>query len=382
MRNLIGVNNKMGKKKVLHIVGAMNKGGTETMLMNIYRNINREYIQFDFISFSEEEAYYNEEIKSLGGKVINISLDKRINKSVKKICKVIKNHGPYDIVHAHTLFNCGIAMMAAKKNNISIRISHSHTTLNVDDSVMRNIYSKLMRFIINRNSTNLLACSHEAGRFLFGDKQLNLPKYDLLPNLVDYNRMLKNPKLEVEKFKEDNNLNDYLVIGHIGTLKECKNQKFLIEITKYLVKANQNVKLLLVGDGSMRIELQSLVYKYNLEKNVVFAGIRDDIDVMLHSIDVFVFPSTYEGLGLVLLEAQASGLPCIVSEAIQPEADLGIGLLNKLNLSNGAEKWSEEILKVNGVKERDINKIIKAFEEKGYSTDKCISKLMKLYDIN
>lgn len=368
---------KEKKIRVLHVVGAMNRAGTETMLMNIYRNIDREKVQFDFISYSKEEAHYDNEIKSLGGKVIKLSS----TTSVKELVNAIKENGPYEAVHAHTLFNSGIAMLAAKKCGIKNRIAHAHTTLDNSSSIARKIYINGMRFLINKYSTKTLACSREAGKYLFGEKEINKSKYSYFPNLINYEELLHKPENEVIKFKEEYNLNDGVVIGHIGTLKESKNHKFLIEIAKYMTEQNIDVKLLLVGEGSLRKELEDLAREYNISDKVHILGIREDINVILHSMDVFVFPSIFEGLGLVLLEAQAAGLPCIVSEAIQPEADLGLNLFSKLNLDSGADIWSKEILKVANKKEYNLDKINSAFEEKEYSTNKCICKLMKAYDI-
>ena len=365
------------KIRVLHVVGAMNRAGTETMLMNIYRNIDREKVQFDFISYSQEEAHYDKEIKELGGKVIKLSR----TTSVRELVNAIKENGPYEVVHAHTLFNSGIAMLAAKKCGIKNRIAHAHTTLDNNSSVARKIYTNGMRLLINKYSTKTLACSREAGKYLFGEKEINKSKYSYFPNLINYEELLHKPEKEVDKFKEEYNLNDGIVIGHIGTLKESKNHKFLIEIAKYMTEQNIDVKLLLVGEGSLRKELEDLAKEYNISDRVHILGIREDINVMLHSMDVFVFPSIFEGLGLVLLEAQAAGLPCIVSEAIQPEADLGLNLFTKLNLDSGVDIWSKEILKVANKKEYNLDKINSAFEEKEYSTNKCICKLMKAYDI-
>lgn len=368
---------KEKKIRVLHVVGAMNRAGTETMLMNIYRNIDREKVQFDFISYSKEEAHYDNEIKSLGGKVIKLSS----TTSVKELVNAIKENGPYEAVHAHTLFNSGIAMLAAKKCGIKNRIAHAHTTLDNSSSIARKIYINGMRFLINKYSTKTLACSREAGKYLFGEKEINKSKYSYFPNLINYEELLHKPENEVIKFKEEYNLNDGIVIGHIGTLKESKNHKFLIEIAKYMTEQNIDVKLILVGEGSLRKELEDLTREYNISDRVHILGIREDINVMLHSMDVFVFPSIFEGLGLVLLEAQAAGLPCIVSEAIQPEANLGLNLFTKLNLDSGVDIWSKEILKVANKKEYNLDKINSAFEEKEYSTNKCICKLMKAYDI-
>ena len=369
--------NKEKKIRVLHVVGAMNRAGTETMLMNIYRNIDREKIQFDFISYSNEEAHYDNEIRILGGKVIKLTS----TTSVKEITKAIKEHGPYDVVHAHTLFNSGIAMLAAKKCGIKTRIAHAHTTLDNSSSIVRKIYINSMRFLINKYSTQTLACSKEAGKYLFGENQISKSKYSYLPNLINYEELLYKPEKEVDKFKKKYNLENGIVIGHIGTLKESKNHKFLLEIAKYMTEQNINVKLLLVGEGSLRKELEELTNKYNLSDRVHLLGIREDINVMLHSMDVFVFPSIFEGLGLVLLEAQATGLPCIVSEAIQPEADLGLDLFSKLNLDSGVDVWSKEIINVACNKENNLDKINEAFENAGYSTSKCIKRLNKIYDV-
>ena len=373
------------KYKILHIVGGMDKGGTETMLMNMYKKIDKDKVQFDFLYTTNKETYYDKKIYKLGGNIIRIdSLDLlNIKKIINQISNCIKNNGPYQAIHAHTLFNCGIAMKAAKKSGVDIRISHSHTTADNEVGLVRKIYISLMRKLILDNSTNLLACSDLAGEYLFGRENIKSDKYTMFPNLISYENIIDVNYEDVEKFKIENKLqNDDLVIGHIGTFKESKNQKFLLKIVKVLKEQNKSVKLLLVGDGSMRDELETMCKDLDISDKVIFTGTRDDIDVILNSMDVFVFPSTFEGLGLVLLEAQAAGLPCVVSEAIQPEADLQLGLFSKLNLSDGAEFWANKIIEVSGKKETDKQKILDAFDKQGYSTEKCISKLLSIYKID
>lgn len=363
--------------KILHVVGSMNTGGTETMLMNIYRKIDRDIIQFDFLDFSQDEAYYDKEIKELGGKVIKISN----SKSVREISNVIKNNGPYKVVHAHTLFNCGFAMIAAKVNNIDARISHSHTNLDDESRLVRKIYIKLMRKVINRYSTRLLACSSAAGNYLFGNISLNSDKYSYFPNLVDYESMMKPDRNQVEIFKKNNNLNNCIVIGNIGTLKPSKNQEFLLKIVKVLKERHIHVKLIIVGDGELRNRLVEITQKYNIVDDVIFTGVRKDINNMLSCMDVFVLPSIYEGLGLVLLEAQAGGVPCLVSEAIQEEADLGLGIVEKLNLSDNEILWADKIVELANKEKINKNIIEKKFNDKGYSTSKCISRLLEIYEV-
>lgn len=373
------------KYKVLHVVGGMNKGGTETMLMNIYRKINRDRIQFDFLYFTDEETYYDKEIIELGGEIIRISKIKLIHilDFISNISQVINSNGPYKVVHAHTLFNCGLAVKAAEKSNIDIRISHAHTTLDNENGILRKLYIKIMRNMILKYSTNLLSCSNLAGKYLFGEDIMKSYKYDILPNLISYENIVNVDKDKVYQFKRINGLNnDNLILGNIGTLKEAKNQQFLLDIVYKLKEKNKNVKLLLVGSGPLEENLREKCEKLGIENEVIFTGTRDDIDVILNSMDVFVFPSTFEGLGLVLLEAQAAGLPCVVSEAIQPEADLQLGLFSKLNLDDVAESWANKIIEVYGKKETDKQKILDAFDKQGYSTEKCISKLLSIYKID
>ena len=367
------------RSKVLHIVGNMNSGGTETMLLNLYKKIDREKIKFDFLCIEGKRSYYQEQIESLGGRIICI----QNLKSIKEISDVIKKYGPYKVVHAHTLFNSGIAMYVANKNNVEIRIAHAHTTADNEEGVIRRIYIKIMRRLIINNSTNLLACSNMAGKYLFGEQLIKTDKYTLLPNLVNYEPIINIDISKVDRLKKEYDLeNADIVIGHIGTFKKAKNQKFILNIVAKLKDMNKKVKLLLVGSGSMENELREITKALNIENEVIFTGIRDDIDTILNSIDVFVFPSIYEGLGLVLIEAQAAGLPCVVSEAIQSEADLNIGLLNYLNLSDEASVWANKIIEVCGKKQTDKQKILEAFDKTGYSSQKCISKLMSIYEID
>lgn len=367
--------NTVKSLKVLHVVGAMNRAGTETMLMNIYRNININEMQFDFISYSNKQADYDSEIMDLGGKVIALTK----TNSIKQLYQAMKQHGPYDVVHAHTLLHCGIVMVAASLANVKVRISHAHTTSDNNFNVMRKIYMYLMKLLIIIFSTNLLACSKEAGRYLFGEKLLNSERYIYFPNVIDYSLFMNIPKSAIAKFKVEEGIGKNIVIGHIGTFTKAKNHLFLIEIMENLLRKTPNIKLLLVGDGEERKRIEEEVTHANLLPNIKFLGKRTDIATILNSIDVFVFPSVYEGLGLVLLEAQACGVPCVVSEAIQPEANINAGLMSQISLAEGPPAWANQIVKHLGKRERNQNKIINGFERNGYSLTKGITTLLNVY---
>ena len=364
--------------RVLHVVGIMNRAGTETMLMNIYRQIDKEKVQFDFVSYSNEEGHYDEEIKSLGGRVVKLSN----TQSVKDLYHVIKKHGPYQALHAHTLFHCGVANIAAILTGIPIRISHAHTTLDKNDKISRKIYVKLMRLVINMASTQKLACSKEAGKYLFGQRSLQEPSYNYFPNVINYFDLLNKSEEDVDQFKSVQGLENKVVIGHIGRFIDAKNHSFLLEIFKTVLKKEPKARLLLVGDGDLREQVEGKAKREGIYKMIRFVGIRDDIATMLQSMDVFVFPSIYEGLGLVLLEAQASGVPCIVSESVQPEADLNLGLFTKRSLEESSETWAQTILENVGKKEQSKEQIISSFEKNQYSLDQGISKLLNIYKIS
>jgi glycosyltransferase involved in cell wall biosynthesis len=364
--------------RILHVTGVMNRAGTETLLMNMYRKINRSHVQFDFISYIPTDAHYDEEIRQMGGRVIKL----RDPHSVWELYQAIRKNGPYEAVHGHLSFHCGITALAALLAGIKVRISHAHTTWEYDKGWMRKLYLYTMKTCIQRFSTHLLSCSSEAASYLFGNNHSKKNKYTFFPNIIDYQNFLNEPVDEVKGFKSKHQLDGQIVIGHIGRFIESKNHRFLLQILKSVVKKNTNCKLLLVGYGDLHEEIVKLAQLEGLEDNIIFAGIRDDIHTMLHSMDVFVFPSIYEGLGLVLLEAQAAGLPCVVSEAIQPEADLGLNLLNRASLDDSPEKWADIILEVAGKKLHEEEQKISGFIKNGNDYQTGIGKLLNIYQVS
>lgn len=372
----------MNKKRILHVTGAMNVGGTETMLVNLYRKINNN-IQFDFISYSNEEAYYDKEIKDLGGNVIRLKPPSEVGfiEAVKDIKKVIKENGHYDAVHTHMLFNCGIAMIAAYLSSVKVRVSHAHTTSDNSESFIRKVYISVMRIFIKLFSTDFLACSDGAGRYLFGRNITSNKKYNLLPNFIDYEKFIKcEDKSSIRK--EFGIKDEDIVVCHIGRFINAKNHSFLLEVANEMIKRNDKIKLLLVGTGDLKNEIEDKVKELGIGKNVYLTGIRNDIPNILNNSDLFILPSIYEGLGLVLLEAQASNVPCLVSEAVQPEVDLNIGLVKQLKLSYGSKKWALEAeVLINKNKSQDIN-VMESVKKKGYDLNSIMNNLVSVYKLN
>lgn len=372
------------KIKVLHIVGGMDVGGTETMLMNLYREVHDD-IQFDFISYYDYEGHYDREIKRLGGQVIRVEppTKGRPIKAIRNICNAIKKEGPYDVVHAHTLFNCGIAMVASKVAKVKVRIAHAHTNINLKVNVIKNIYFILMRLLILIFSTDYLACSIDSGKYLFGNSIVNNNKFKILPNYVAYEKYLQCNDFSSIRKEFGIDKSD-IVVCHVGRFVDVKNHKFLIEVINEMIKtnANANVKAILVGDGVLKKDIERRVLELGIEKNIYFLGMRNDIENILNNSDLFVFTSTYEGLGLVIIEAQAAGVPCLVSEAIQPEANLDIGLVKQIRLDFGQSYWAEEAMKLIENKNKNKEIILKGIEDKGYDLKNIIYIILDIYKIS
>lgn len=366
--------------KVLHIVGGMNVGGTETMLMNLYRNIDRDKYKFHFISYYNKKGFYDDEIEKLGGKIIHMKFSNRFGaiSSIFQLKKLIKENN-YEIVHSHTLFNCGIGVLAAYLGGAKIRISHAHTVFEEESSFLKRMYITIMRKLIRIFSTDFLACSEKAGAFLFGKDILEKENYTFLPNYVDYKKYIND--IDKEKVRAELGIkNNEIVLGHVGRLIPPKNHIFILEIVKLLKDKGERVKAIFVGDGDQRENIEKKIKEYGLEENIIITGMVSDPEKYMKDMDIFILPSIYEGFGLVLLEAQASGLPCLVSENIQKETDLELGLVSKCNLDAGTEIWSKKIIEmVNNKKYISKDNMEQAFKDKGYDLVGILRKLENIY---
>lgn len=363
------------KIKVLQYTGAMNRGGAETLLMNLYRNIDRSKFEFHFITHSKEKSDYDDEIIKLGGQVIY--LEKPNLKDLKKFSNsfksIVEKYGPYNAIHAHVqLFN-GIVLREAKRNNIKIRVSHAHLNGDYENTnILRKLYRGYSKFLINKNSTNKIACSYKSGQYLY-----NSNKFVLLNNAIDINQFKFNEKSNY--LKKELELNDSdKIITHIGTFKEAKNHDFIIDIFKELNSINNKYKLILVGRGELEEKIKMKVRDLGLSNKVYFLGVREDIPQILQSTDIFFMPSILEGLPVVLVEAQAAGVPCIISNNIPEKVDMGLGVIKRLNLKDSKEKWIESIL---NLRQNNVNfssrkdKIIK----NGFDLESNVKFLAKIY---
>ncbi|NMA64612.1 MAG: glycosyltransferase family 1 protein [Clostridiaceae bacterium] len=331
--------------RILHVLGRLDRGGAETMVMNWYRNIDRTKIQFDFVVHTEEECAYNDEILALGGKIHSIPRYTGSNHIYYKRCwkDLFKKYPEYRIVHGHVRSTASIYLRIAKKAGL-IAIAHSHSTSS--GKGFSAIIKAFLQYRIRYIADYFFACSETAGKWLFGEKTCEKETFYYLKNAIDTKEFAFKEKVRNRKRKELG-IVDKFVVGHVGRFSHSKNHDFLIDIFKEASKDYEDMMLMLVGDGELRAVIEAKVSSLGMKKSVIFAGVRADINELLMAMDVFLFPSLYEGLGIVLIEAQAVGLPCIVADTIPQEAYL-TPLLTCAPLEKPAGEWADKILSLKG----------------------------------
>ena len=302
--------------RVAQIVGKMAGGGIESVVMNYYRHINRNEIQFDFIVDSDSTLVPIDEIEQLGGSVIEVVPYQHQPANSKEIERVLKG-GRWPIVHSHLNALSPFALHAAKKAGVPIRIAHSHATWGKGE-FKRNVLKALLRTQANRYPTHRMASSRHAGEWLFGKRA----SFDVLYNAIEIDRFSYDERVR-NRMRDELGIKDgQLAIGHVGRFVVTKNQGFLLEVFREVLKRGIDSKLILVGDGLLRPKIEERVHEMGLDDRVLIVGQRDDVDSYYQALDVFVLPSLYEGLGMVAVEAQCSGLPCILSDRVPAETDL------------------------------------------------------------
>lgn len=329
--------------RVLHVVVNMNRGGAETLLMNLYRNLDRSKIQFDFLTC--KEGIFDEEIVELGGRVHRIPYitDVGHTRYMKALDKFFSSYQEYKIIHSHMDKMSGFVLRSAKKAGILIRIAHSHNTRS-EGGLAAKAYKWYAGKSILTCATHLLACSNAAARWLFADRANTA---EILKNGIECDKFVFAPEIR-RQVKEELQLHqDTFVVGHVGRFAHQKNHSFLIDVFVQLLKYKPNSILLLAGDGPLRLELEKKIKNLSLQNSIKILGVRSDIERIMQVFDVFVFPSYHEGLPVTLIEAQGAGLPCIISDTITREVDLNTGLTNFQSINSFPGVWAREILKVN-----------------------------------
>lgn len=362
----------MSVTRVLHIVGIMNRGGQEAFIMNMYRNIDKSKLQFDFIVHSDEKGDYDDEIKELGGKIYRVTpKSKNLLRYWKEMNYIFNRNKEYKIIHIHTSSaTVFLDAKIAKDNGIKNIIVHSHNT----KSSNGNLIHRVLRGLLNRYTTIRLACGNDAAKWCFGEKYLSDVK--VINNAIDIEKYSYNDELRY-KLRKEMDLDNSFVIGHIGRFHDQKNHTFIIDVFRDILKINNKSKLVLIGTGKKQDEIKRKVESYGIGDNVLFMGGRDDVDRLVNIMDVFLFPSLYEGLPVTLIEVQANGMNCIISDVITDEVDMGCELIEKISLLKSSKYWAEKILKKNRTVKMDNH--LKYIKKNGYDIKSTVKTLEKIY---
>ena len=360
--------------RVAHIIGKWVGGGVESVVMNYYRNIDRDKIQFDFICDEDSTNIPYDEIENLGGKVILIPPYQKVINYHKTLKKVLEE-GKHKIVHSHINTLSVFSLFAAKRAGVTVRIAHSHSTTNKKEK-KKNFLKQILRPFSKVFATDYMCCSELAGRWLFGNKEYDKGNVYLLNNAIDLEKFKYNEEVRKEKRKELNIEDNTLVIGHVGRFVEQKNHRFLIDIFNEVHKQNKKSILVLVGQGPLMEEIKEKVKSLGIEDCVKFLGQRNDIDELYQAFDVFCLPSLYEGLPVVGVEAQATGLLCIFSDDMTKETKV-LDTTEFLSLYQSLNKWADIILEKNKIYKRINTK--KEIASNGFDIITEVKKLENYY---
>ena len=332
----------MCKKRLLCIIGNMNAGGAETFLMKMYRSIDHSNYQMDFCINTNNECFYEDEIKTLGGKIYRISAKSQSIKLFKNGLSDCIKSGNYKYVLRITSSAMGFMdLKIAKKAGAKICSARSSNS-NDGKSIKAKAAHVLGKLLYRKYADVKIAPSDLAAKYTFGKKAYRRGEVHILHNALDLNVYSFDEQTRNHIRKEFSISDNVKIIGHVGRFMSQKNHSFLLDIFNEIHKQNQNTVLMLVGKGELEDKIKEKIKALNLEDSVIFTGVRSDIPALLSAMDVFVFPSFYEGMPNTVIEAQATGLPCLIADTITKEANV-TGLVRYMPLKV-PEEWAKEAL--------------------------------------
>ena len=355
--------------RVLQVVTHMNRGGLETMLMNYYRHMDRSRVQFDFLTHRDYDGDYGEEIKELGGILYHMPVLNPFSPSYRKNLRdFFDNHPEYKVIHVHQDCLSGVILHVAKQQGVPVRLAHSHNANQQKD--LKYPIKLLFRNSIPKYATKLMACGEDAGKWMFRGAP-----FEILSNAIpaaDYSFDVEQKRIQREKWKIQSN---ELLVGHVGNFTLQKNHLFLLDIFNEIQKRTP-AKLLLVGKKLQRNDIEEKIQELGLQGKVILAGIRSDVPDLLQAMDVFVFPSLFEGFGIVALEAQAAGLPCLISDKVPIECKM-TEAVQQIPLTDSPEIWAEKAIEASRMPRKNTYEEIKAA---GYDIVENAKRLQKMYE--
>lgn len=360
--------------RVIHYIGTLELGGSQSFVMELYRNIDRKQVQFDFVVFEGWRGSLYDEINALGGRIYESPKYNGLNHIlyVRWWEQFLSAHREYKVLHGHVRSVALLYLPIAKKHGL-FTIIHSHSAAN--GGGIKGLTKAILQLPIRYLADYYLACSEVAGRWLFGNKVVNSKRYRTVTNAINIERFKYRSEVR-EKIRKEYGISDCFVIGHVGRFYGVKNQAFLLDLLKEFLKINKNSCLLLIGDGPDKGNIEHKCNDMDLSDHVIFTGSRTDTEEFYQAMDVFVFPSKWEGFGIVAIEAQTSGLPCIVSEGVPQAVDIGADLVHRLKLDAGAEKWAGAIGRID-TSNRKCR--LEEARKAGYDIRNQVAKMQRFY---
>jgi glycosyltransferase involved in cell wall biosynthesis len=333
--------------RILHVPGGLGRAGAETWLVHVLRHIDRDSFRLDFVVHSDRPGAYDDEVRALGGRIFPCLNYQHPLQYARNFKAILRQIGPIDIVHSHVHDYSGFVLRTAHQAGVPIRIAHSHLHTSLLESqagVARRFYLGLMKSWLRKHATAGIAVSEKAAYSYFGSNWRSDPRWRLLYCGIDLNQFESD--VDRDALRADLGIpRDAFVVGHVGRFDEQKNHTFLIDIFRELLRRQPHSVLLLIGGGSLKESIEHKAEQLGIRDRILFLENRPDVPrLMQGAMDVLAFPSHFEGLPLVLLEAQAAGLPCLISDAIAEETTVIPSLLRRLSLTRPAAAWSEELI--------------------------------------
>lgn len=361
-------------KYILQIAAHLTIGGAEKVSRDIGLYANPDEYETHYIIFDEDIGDYGREVEAKGCKIFKFREPSENYVEFFKALKDLMAKYRYTVVHAHTMFSIGWVMLVAKQMKIPVRVSHAHSALMDGNGLIKSVYESVMRMLILSCSTDLVACGEKAGKRLYGEKAYK-KRGNLILNGIDTDTFAFSEKKR-EEIRNVYNLNNSFVLGHTGRLVDVKNQVFIIKLMPRILEHRPDAVLMLIGDGDDRKMLENTAKELGIQDKVIFVGNTINVQDYLSAMDVFVFPSLYEGLPLSILEVQANGLPCVISDAVPPDVYL-TDLIHPLSLNDSSDKWIETILNVTRTNAENYPLQLK---NAGFDTHTAMKKVYEIYE--
>lgn len=360
-------------KYILQVPAHLYTGGVEKVARDIGMYADSNQYRVDYIVFDKEVGNYEPELIAHGSRVFHLQEPSLNYRKFLQDIRQIMTETNYDVVHAHTMFNIGWIMMVAKQRKVPVRVTHAHSALDNGHSLKKTIYESVMRRLILSDSTDLVACGEKAGIRLFG-KKAYCQKGKLILNGIDTEKFRYSEEKR-RQIREQYHLGECFVIGHVGHLEKVKNQSFLLELMPELLKRKPETMLLLLGEGNDHRMLEEKIVKLELQDHVIMTGNVSNVSDYLSAMDVFAFPSLFEGMPLSIIEVQANGLPCVISDRVPKDVFL-TDLVHPLSLNDDKEKWIELICRLRRNSAQIYADDLKA---SGFDTSGVMRKIYQIY---